>query len=153
MQEGCVAALQGRQAEFPNPKRKRLRKSRETTLLLAQIEGVQGSAILLERRPATGIWGGLWSPPQFGSAGEALDWCRREIGDPARAPEALRPIDHAFTHFDLRLHPVRVQCAPANAVREGDEWLWYTLHAPPRIGLPQPIKALLENIRDRLSQD
>ncbi len=153
MQSDCIAAVQGRQAEFPNAKRKRLRKSRETTLLLAQIDSVRGSAILLERRPASGIWGGLWSPPQFGSESEALDWCRREVGEPAGAPEALEAIDHAFTHFDLRLHPMRVQCAPADAVREGEGRLWYTLHAPPRIGLPQPIKALLEAIRDRVPHD
>jgi A/G-specific adenine glycosylase len=153
MQSGCIAAEQGRQAEFPNAKRKRLRKSRETTLLLAQIDSVRGSAILLERRPSSGIWGGLWSPPQFDSESEALDWCRREVGEPARAPESLQPIDHAFTHFDLRLHPVRVQCAPADAVREGEGRLWYTLHTPPRIGLPQPIKALLEAIRDRVPHD
>lgn len=153
MQAGCIAAVQGRQAEFPNAKRRRSRKSRETTLLLAQIDSVRGTAILLERRPSTGIWGGLWSPPQFESQGEALDWCRREIGEPARAPELLQPIEHAFTHFDLRLHPVRVQCAPADAVREGEGRLWYTLSAPPRIGLPQPIKALLETIRDRVPHE
>ena len=153
MQVGCMAAVQGRQAEFPNAKRKRLRKSRETTLLLAQIDSVRGWAILLERRPSSGIWGGLWSPPQFDSQSEALDWCRREIGEPVIAPESLQSIDHAFTHFDLRLHPVRVRCAPTDAVREGEGRLWYTLSAPPRIGLPQPIKALLETIRDRVPQD
>jgi len=148
MTEDCVAAKTGRQAELPGRKRKLARKSREATLLLAQVSLNTGQSILLERRPESGIWGGLWSPPQFDSEDDALAWCRREIGEPAQAPEALRPIEHAFTHFDLRLNPVRVQCAESDAVREEGGRLWYTLRSPPRVGLPQPIKALFERIRN-----
>jgi A/G-specific adenine glycosylase len=148
MTESCIAAKTGRQAELPSPKAKLARKSRETTLLLAQVNLNTGQSILLERRPESGIWGGLWSPPQFDSQDDALAWCRREIGEPTQAPEALAPIDHAFTHFDLRLNPVRVQCAVSDAVREGGGRLWYTLRSPPRVGLPQPIKALFERIRN-----
>jgi A/G-specific adenine glycosylase len=148
MTESCVAVKTGRQAELPNPKAKLARKSRETTLLLAQVNLNAGQSILLERRPESGIWGGLWSPPQFDSEDDALAWCRREIGEPAQAPEPLAPIDHAFTHFDLRLNPVRVQCAVSDAVRDEGRRLWYTLRSPPRVGLPQPIKVLFERIRN-----
>jgi A/G-specific adenine glycosylase len=147
MQDGCVAALQGRQAELPSPKRKRERKAREATLLLAEWQGDEGRAILLQRRPPAGIWGGLWSPPQFDDATAALHWLYGEFGEPAGAPEKLAPIDHAFTHFDLRLHPLRVRCHRARSVREDDARLWYTLDAPQRVGLPQPIKSLLESLR------
>ena len=58
----------------------------------------------------------------------------------------LPPIDHAFTHFDLRLNPLRVLCRP-RSVNEGDDRLWYPLEAPPRIGLPQPIRELLARLR------
>ena len=143
----CVAAKTGRQAELPSPKRKLKRTSREATVLLAQVSLNTGHSILLERRPESGIWGGLWSLPQFDSEADALAWCRQTIGEPARSPETLAPIDHAFTHFDLRLNPVRVQCAAVNGVREEPGRLWYTLRTPPRIGLPQPIKALLERIQ------
>ena len=148
MREGCIAAREGRQAEFPNAKRKRERKAREATLLLAERQGVQGRAVLLQRRPAEGIWGGLWSPPQFEDAAAALDWLRAQLGEAAGVPQALAPIDHAFTHFDLRLHPLRVTCAGDEGVREDDSRLWYTLDAPQRVGLPQPIKSLLDTLRD-----
>jgi A/G-specific adenine glycosylase len=150
MRQGCIAAREGRQAEFPNAKRKRERKAREATLLLAERQGAQGRAILLQRRPAEGIWGGLWSPPQFEDAAAALDWLRTQLGEAAGAPQTLAPIDHAFTHFDLRLHPLRVPCAGDEGVREDDSRLWYTLDAPQRVGLPQPIKVLLDTLRDSL---
>ncbi len=146
MQDGCIAAREGRQADLPNRKRRRERPSRETTLLLAEWDGEVGRAILLERRPATGIWGGLWSPPQFEDAGAALEWCRIQLGEPMMAPESMQPIDHAFTHYDLRLHPLRVRCSARPGVREDDARLWYTLAAPQRVGLPKPIKTLLATL-------
>jgi A/G-specific adenine glycosylase len=110
--------------------------------------------VLLERRPASGIWGGLWSPPEFRSESDALAWCRRELGA-MESSEALAPIDHAFTHFDLRLNPLRVRCAAAGmeaggsaGVREGDGRLWYALEAPPKVGLPQPIHELFVRLRN-----
>jgi A/G-specific adenine glycosylase len=59
----------------------------------------------------------------------------------------LPPIDHAFTHFDLRLHPLRVRCDDKTSVRDADNHTWYSLDAPPRIGLPQPIRRLFERLR------
>jgi A/G-specific adenine glycosylase len=147
MSPGCVAALEGRQAELPSPKQKRLRGSREATLLIAEMGSDGAMAVLVERRPPAGLWGGLWSPPQFESEFAALDWCRREIGEPESQSHGLAPIHHAFTHFDLRLNPLRVRCRPNPAVHEGDDRLWYRLGDPPRVGLPQPIRQLFERLR------
>ena len=141
----CVAAREGRQAELPGRKRRRERKAREATLRSVETEANGARAILLERRPAPGIWGGLWSPPQFESEFAALDWCRRNLGEPQMATQRLSPIDHAFTHFDLRLTPLRVRCKPETAVREGKR-LWYALNAPPKVGLPQPIRQLFDRL-------
>ncbi|HEY0799344.1 MAG TPA: NUDIX domain-containing protein, partial [Steroidobacteraceae bacterium] len=147
MNAGCIAALEGRQAELPGRKQTRVRRSREATLLIAQT-GTNGStAVLVERRPTSGVWGGLWSPPQFDSEREALEWCLKEFGDAAES-QSLPPIDHAFTHFDLRLNPLQVFCRPSAEVGEGDDRIWYQLDAPPRIGLPQPIRQLFERLRD-----
>jgi A/G-specific adenine glycosylase len=143
----CVAAREGRQAELPGLKPRRERRAREATLLIAETGANGARAILLERRPAPGIWGGLWSPPQFESEFAALDWCRRELGEPQMESRRLSPIDHAFTHFDLRLTPIHVRCKREAAVRDGER-LWYSLDAPPRVGLPQPIRQLI----DRLAQ-
>jgi A/G-specific adenine glycosylase len=143
----CVAAREGRQAELPGAKQRRARKAREATLLIAEArDATAGRAVLLERRPAPGIWGGLWSPPQFDDESAALEWCAREFGR-AEFTERLEPIDHAFTHFDLRLNPLLVRCQPVSAVREGEDRLWYPLNAPPRVGLPQPIVELFARMR------
>ncbi len=131
--------------ELPGAKRRRVRKARETILLIAETGEDASRAVLLERRPTPGIWGGLWSPPQFDNESAALEWCRRELGL-VEAAVPLAPIDHAFTHFDLRLNPLRVRCAPGLGVREAGDRLWYALRAPPRVGLPQPIIQLFQRL-------
>jgi len=147
MNTACIAALEGRQAELPGAKPKRARPSREATLLIAQ-RGMYGStAVLVERRPVTGLWGGLWSPPQFENDVQAMAWCTQRIGAAQVHSAALAPIDHAFTHFDLRLNPLRVRCELSTQVREDGDLLWYRLESPPRIGLPQPIAQLFERLR------
>jgi A/G-specific adenine glycosylase len=151
MNAGCVAALEGRQAELPGRKARRTRPSREATLLIAQSGTRESTAVLVERRPASGVWGGLWSPPQFENETDALAWCQRELADAAPDPQVLAPIDHAFTHFDLRLKPLLIRCEPNLSVRDTDDRLWYLLKTPPRIGLPQPINQLFARLRTTLS--
>jgi A/G-specific adenine glycosylase len=123
-----------------------LRGSREATLLIAEAGSLGSVAVLVERRPASGLWGGLWSPPQFESEFAALDWVRREIGEPESRSQTLAPIHHAFTHFDLRLTPLRVRCPSPAAVHDGDDRIWYQLGNPPKVGLPQPIRQLFDRL-------
>ena len=106
MSTDCIAALEGRQAELPSPKQKRARGSREATLLIAETGSDGAVAVLVERRPAAGLWGGLWSPPQFESEFAALDWCRREIGEPQRILAALEPHSSLFHAFRSALESV-----------------------------------------------
>jgi A/G-specific adenine glycosylase len=145
--EICLAAREGRQAELPGIKQRRARPARQAVLLIAETGDEGSRSVLVERRPAAGIWGGLWSPPQFLSEAEALAWCRRELGD-VEDLESLPPIDHAFTHFDLRLQPLRVRFTPTSQVREADDRIWYALRSPPKVGLPRPIQQLLERMRN-----
>ena len=148
--EICLAAREGRQAELPGVKQRRERPSREAVLLIAETGDEGSRSVLVERRPAAGIWGGLWSPPQFLNEAEALAWCRRELGD-VEDLESLPPIDHGFTHFDLRLQPLRVRFTPSSQareseVREADDRIWYPLRSPPKVGLPRPIHQLFERM-------
>jgi A/G-specific adenine glycosylase len=145
MVEVCVAAREGRQSELPTPKRRRARPARQAVLLIAETGEASARSILVERRPTAGIWGGLWSPPQFANETEAVEWCRRELGA-HESPESLAPIEHGFTHFDLRLTPLRVRCSAPLEVRAADDRLWYALRAPPKVGLPQPIRQLFTRL-------
>ena len=174
MSDVCRAAREGRQGELPGRRRRRVRPLRQATLLLVELRlepaeteartapllpasvrdaapesdspPATARAVLLEQRPSSGLWGGLWSPPQFASEQAALDWCRTALPEAQRIG-TLETIEHGFTHFDLQLHPLLVRCPrPANLPHA----LWYSLDAPPRVGLPQPVRALLERFAQRI---
>lgn len=56
----CVAQRSGRQRELPAARPKKAVPTRRTWMLVLR----DGDAVLLQRRPPAGIWGGLWSLPE-----------------------------------------------------------------------------------------
>ncbi len=142
----CCARKTGRQHELPTAKRKRTnRPARHTYMVLMQRPD---GSVLLRQRPPAGIWGGLWAAPAFESADEARGFATGNLpGDPIELPA----IQHAFTHFDLTITPWLVRCPidPAlgpSAVMDAPDSLWYNARQPASIGLPAPMKSLLERI-------
>ncbi|NMY42328.1 A/G-specific adenine glycosylase [Pseudomonas sp. WS 5013] len=147
VREGCRAHLLGRETDFPEPKpRKTLPQKRTLMPLLANAEG----AILLYRRPSSGLWGGLWSLPELDDL-DALGELARQHALHLDEPRELAGLTHTFSHFQLAIEPwlVRVEQA-GGAVAEGD-WLWYNLATPPRLGLAAPVKKLLKRAAQELN--
>ena len=147
LQSGCQAHLLGLQSRYPIPKPRKVLPQKSTLMpLLANRDG----AILLYRRPASGLWGGLWSLPEL-LAGEELDGLALQHGLILGERQALPALTHSFSHFQLAIEPwlVRVEQA-RSAVAEGD-WLWYNLATPPRLGLAAPVKKLLKRAADELN--
>jgi A/G-specific adenine glycosylase len=139
----CRARRTGRQHELPAPRRPQARRLRRVHMVLA-LNG-EGQ-VLLERRPESGVWGGLWCPPEFATATAARAFVRATLGERCAEPQPLGTVEHAFTHFDLRITPLLVRCAGAAAVMEEGTGLWYNIRAPARIGLPAPITTLLSRL-------
>jgi len=100
--------------------------------------------VLLLRRPAQGIWGGLYSLPELSSEDSPRDWCARALGAAVAQERVLATIEHSFTHFDLDLEPrwLKLAAAPA-AVMDRDDWLWCLPGAELGVGVPAPVAALL----------
>ena len=147
LKAGCRAHLLGRETEFPVPKpRKALPQKRTLMPLLANPDG----AILLYRRPSTGLWGGLWSLPELDDLA-ALDPLAQRHALQLQERRELPGLTHTFSHFQLAIEPwlIRVK-SEAHAVAEPD-WLWYNLATPPRLGLAAPVKTLLKRAAAELN--
>jgi A/G-specific adenine glycosylase len=143
VQQDCVAKAKGLQAQLPAPKPRKARVQREAHVVIA-VE--PGGAVLLERRPASGIWGGLWSFPQFDDDDQASAWIGTELG-PAGTPRAWPPYKHAFTHFDLTLHPLVLgPVVAALRVADADRYCWYDPGKPAEVGLAAPVTALIKAV-------
>ena len=155
----CVARRTGRQHELPSGKPVRTRQQRQI-FMLAAVRG--DGAVLLERRPESGIWGGLWCLPEFTSAAEAAYYAQRMLRGAAAQPAPLEAVEHAFTHFDLVITPLLAHCSgsagehpdPASGSADSPRlgtgsdraprrMLWFRAREPAKLGLPAPIRLLL----------
>jgi A/G-specific adenine glycosylase len=135
----CVARRRGLTAQLPAGKPKRATPSRKTVLLVLRRAG----EILLERRPATGIWGGLWCFPEA-AAGEDIDaLCSRRFGAQVSALTPLPVLEHGFTHFRLSIlpQPLRVTHLAPRAAEPG--CIWLTVAEAQRAAVPAPVKRIL----------
>ena len=138
--EDCAARREGRPEAYPVKTRKLKRGQRELTLLWL----MQGDAVWLVRRPATGIWAGLWSLPECESA-EAL---HQAIAGWPGTTETLPGFTHVLTHLDLRIKPLRHVLGPrawseAALLERWPEGRWVTRAELPSFGLPAPVAKLL----------
>ena len=104
----------------------------------------QDNAILLQQRPAEGIWGGLWSLPELSDI-NLLEPLLRQHQLIEQEQRRIEPLRHTFSHFHLDIEPwlVHVHSSAPFGVAESN-WLWYNPSNPPRLGLAAPIKELLE---------
>jgi A/G-specific adenine glycosylase len=137
-QAACAAYRLNLQAELPTPRPKKARPSRDAYALI--VRDASG-ALLLEQRAPNGLWGGLWTFPQFESRETALAWGQARFSGAGKV-EALAPYRHAFTHFDLTLHPLVMQVR-AEQVTDTSSWVWYDARNPARIGLAKPAVDLI----------
>jgi A/G-specific adenine glycosylase len=136
---GCIANREHRQAELPGPRARRARRTQLTFMVVA----LRGGQVLLQRRPATGIWGGLWGLPEFATREAASDWCRQTWGSTAESLQQTATLQHAFTHFDLEIRPLELQVA-GEAPRAAESGVWYDPAQPVEVGIAAPVKRLIE---------
>lgn len=130
----CMARQQGRQAEFPVAKQRPVIPERRSTFILIS----DGEHILLERRPPSGLWGGLLVPPE-GEPEAVL----ANLGLTLHSATQMAPLRHAFTHFRLTLEPVLCIVGTSSAVAE-QAMEWVELGRAGDAGVPTPIRKLLK---------
>jgi len=147
LEAGCIARLQGRQQELPGARPARALPQRQTLMILARN---RRGEILLERRPAAGIWGGLWSLPEAAAGSEPAEWCRERLGRAPRQVEMLPPRRHTFTHLslDIRIAEILVD-DPQMGVADGADTRWASAETIDAIGLPAPVRAIIQTLSPR----
>jgi len=134
----CVARIKDRIAELPGKRARRELPHREIQVLLVERAG----EVLLERRPSSGVWGRLWSLPELPLGGDPVAAMRERYGVRAQVVETLAPVEHAFTHYALTMHPSRLTARePGDGVPA--ECVWLSRADLAGAALPSPIRKLL----------
>ena len=142
LESDCVARREGATDRLPGRKNSRPAREREVAMLVIVCRG----EVLVEKRPATGIWGGLWSLPEAPAGDDAAKRVRRDYGLRVESVEELEPFRHAFTHFTLAVRPWLVRARGDLAPAREPFAMWLSLQDAQDAGLPAPIKRLLARL-------
>ncbi len=144
IQNNCVAYRQQRQSELPTPKPAKKIPQRDIVMVI--IQAIEDDSVWLEKRPPVGIWGGLYSFPEFENQAKFEEWLVLNHKNGPYTTQLLPAISHTFSHFTLRIHLrlIRTNKKP-NGVMEDCLGVWYKL-TNQKIGLAAPVKKVLEKV-------
>jgi len=134
--------LQSQETEFPTRKKRKSPKPMKSiyTLLLEREAG----CLLLEKRPPTGIWGGLWAFPECAIDKDIEYYCQKRFMLKIKVQCYWKPIIHQFSHFSLEIKPLLIDIFPSSkSVMDSDSLIWYKLGQPLPGGIAAPVKQLL----------
>ena len=137
--DDCIARTTQRIQSLPTPRPKRSVPQRAVTMLLL----LQHESVLVERRPPTGIWGGLWSLPELPLDMDVEQYCATRFDARIAPGQPLPAIEHGFTHYHLTITPQ--PCAVIAQSRRVEEpgLMWLPLMDAKGAALPAPIRKLL----------
>ncbi|VFP80150.1 A/G-specific adenine glycosylase [Candidatus Erwinia haradaeae] len=138
----CCAKKYNNLESFPGKIFRKTMIKRTNWLLLIQ----QGEEIWLDKRPIHGLWGGLFSFPQYESIATlnlALIYKKLDI----YPMHQMDMTQHIFSHFYLDARPMWIKLPSSYAPVNYGEGCWYNLYKPPCVGLPSLVIGLLDKLR------
>ena len=138
----CQGFSESNPEKYPVKTKKLKRSVEHLSLLWAQCPD---GSVWLERRPATGIWGGLYCLPVFENDESLLAFlpaCNRSH------IQQLATFKHVLTHKDMHLSPLIAGFSANQEMPTSDldaKGRWFSTADWPQLGLPAPIRKLLES--------
>jgi len=139
----CAAYKEGAPERYPGKKPKKTLPIKTAQLLMIQNEL---GHILLEQRPALGIWGGLWSFPELTIEEDALHYCQQNTGKVSNHKQWLS-FRHTFSHYHLEIYPVHIQIKKSlGKIASNNSLRWCSEEQWQQLGLAAPVKKLLNKL-------
>lgn len=133
----CVAHREGRYRTLPGPRPGKALPEKTTAMLVM----THGGRVMLEKRPRSGIWGGLWSLPEH-PAGEDMVHAAMHQGFQVLTCEPLPHVVHGFTHLRLHIRPWLVAVSRPTGIATPAR-VWLPLRALHDTALPAPVRRIL----------
>lgn len=144
LQSGCLAYAQGRQTEFPGKKPKKALPVRTTSMLAVFYQG----SVLMEQRPPTGLWGGL-----FGFLETQLELEEAIKALPFRTSDqkALESFRHTFSHFHLDIQPYLLFADSPDGMQVNESnQRWFNIDESLGVGTAAPTQKIISQIKQIL---
>ena len=137
----CLALKNQRVNELPTPRpKKQIPVKTVRMLMLTNNKG----EILLEKRPPTGIWGGLWSLPELALEQDIALHCEQRWGYQIEGVEDQLAFRHTFSHYHLDITPCSVRVVSQSMQVQDSEQLWSDADEVDNYALATPVVNILQ---------
>jgi A/G-specific adenine glycosylase len=139
----CAARARGIAADVPAPRRRPERRALSMACAMVRRNG----SLLLARRPASGLFGGLWGPPsvELGPGEDARAvlgrTLRERLGGAWRVGDEVSACERVLTHRTLTLRAF--SCKPRGRIAASGELRWAPAARLAGFGLPTAFLELL----------
>lgn len=140
LHKDCKAYLQGHPTHYPVSKKKQKKPTRHTKMLIIRSNDHH---LLLEKRPQTGIWAGLWSFIESESI-PTKAWLSKKLNKKPLEVLPLPLVPHEFTHFKLIIEPILIQSQMSEP--NEDNLKWHALSNISSLGTPSVLSKIIEQI-------
>jgi A/G-specific adenine glycosylase len=142
VREDCIARRRGWVDQVPGPRPRKERPRRRTIMLVLTRAG----EVLLEKRPAPGIWGGMWALPEVTRKTDLEAVCLKRFGARLNEVEELPRIEHGFTHFSLDIRPLRLRVSALVPKAPEPGMVWLPLEEARGAAIPAPVRKILASL-------
>ena len=140
LSESCLAFSLNEQSSFPQKKPKKTIPEKQTIMVIPRIN----QQVLLEKRPPSGIWGGLWCFLEVQHEDEIASLLAKQ-NLKQTSVQQLTKFRHTFSHFHLDIEPIVIDCEqlPVKEINENSQQQWYNLATTASVGLAASTKKLI----------
>ena len=152
LQAGCLAFAGDEQTNFPQKKPKKTIPEKSTIMIIPRVTLAGKSQVLMEKRPPTGIWGGLWCFHEVSKHSQISELLAK-LNLHEHSREALTSFRHTFSHFHLDIEPIVInclECSPIQIKQEINEpkpQQWYDLSLEASVGLAASTQKLINQLK------
>lgn len=144
LNNNCFAYASNQQLHFPQKKPKKTTPVRTTTMVIARVD----NKVLMEKRPPSGIWGGLWCFLEVDNESEIeLLLSNHDLSIKQITP--LESFRHTFSHFHLDISPMLVHCQQkmSKEINDVNAQKWYDLTTEASVGFAASTSKLVEQVK------
>ena len=141
---GCLANLGNLQSQFPQKKPKKTIPEKQTVMVIPKVN----HQLYMEKRPPSGIWGGLWCFLEVDSQDEISNLLAKlNLKERKRTP--FNEFRHTFSHFHLDITPVVVECdfESVRQINENNHQQWYDITQDSEVGLAASTAKIISQIK------
>jgi A/G-specific adenine glycosylase len=142
LNSSCAALQQQRVKQLPTPKPRKAIPEKYTTMLIL----LEGNSVMLEKRPSTGIWGGLWSLPELEVDADYINIVQQRFGVSVQTEAALPSLSHAFTHFKLHITPQPLAVIKRTSQVGEPGQVWLNIEDAISAAIPTPVRKILQSL-------